>query len=172
MKNSSRVWSCCLAATAVLAATTAGGARPQPPFAVDPNPSTYQPLPRADTLIALYERMADYENTGAAEINERLGAGAAAHVSEETLREIGREERVRQAIPAIRAQLEADFPDADPERLSYLANYLARGEVPSTDEVERQIEDAEDALDAPPPSRNRRRTSSGGGGGSSSPVRM
>jgi imidazolonepropionase-like amidohydrolase len=51
MKNSSRVWSCCLAATAVLAATTAGGARPQPPFAVDPNPSTYQPLPRADTLI-------------------------------------------------------------------------------------------------------------------------
>lgn len=52
MQNSSRVWSGgCLAAIAILTTTAMGAARPQPPFAVDPNPSTYQPLPRVDTLI-------------------------------------------------------------------------------------------------------------------------
>ena len=52
MNNLSRVWSGgCLAAVAILTASAVGAARPQPPFAVDPNPSTYQPLPRTDTLI-------------------------------------------------------------------------------------------------------------------------
>ena len=39
------------AAIAVLAATAAFAARIPEPFTLDPNPSTYQPLPRTDTLI-------------------------------------------------------------------------------------------------------------------------
>src|SRR5262245_51845706 len=40
-----------LIAAAVLAAATAWAARAPLPFALDPYPSTYQPLPRTDTLI-------------------------------------------------------------------------------------------------------------------------
>ncbi|HEX7013032.1 MAG TPA: amidohydrolase family protein [Steroidobacteraceae bacterium] len=40
-----------LAAIAILSTTALGATRPEPPFAVDPYPSTYQPLPRTDTLI-------------------------------------------------------------------------------------------------------------------------
>lgn len=36
---------------AALAGMTAEAARPSPPFTLDPYPSTYQPLPRTDTLI-------------------------------------------------------------------------------------------------------------------------
>lgn len=36
---------------ALLVAASAMAARPIPQFALDPNPSTYQPLPRSDTLI-------------------------------------------------------------------------------------------------------------------------
>jgi imidazolonepropionase-like amidohydrolase len=40
-----------VAALALLVCAAAGAARPTPPFATDPYPSTYEPLPRADTLI-------------------------------------------------------------------------------------------------------------------------
>ncbi len=36
---------------AALSGTSSQAARPEPPFTIDPYPSTYQPLPRADTLI-------------------------------------------------------------------------------------------------------------------------
>ena len=42
---------CASAMVASLAAASAMAARPIPQFALDPNPSTYQPLPRTDTLI-------------------------------------------------------------------------------------------------------------------------
>lgn len=54
MKNMNRVhgWrSGCFAAAALLTAAAAGAARPPAPFALDPYPSTYQPLSRTDTLI-------------------------------------------------------------------------------------------------------------------------
>jgi imidazolonepropionase-like amidohydrolase len=36
---------------AAFSSTSSQAARPEPPFTIDPYPSTYQPLPRADTLI-------------------------------------------------------------------------------------------------------------------------
>src|SRR5690606_24283627 len=38
-------------ALAVVAMSSATAARQQPPFSLDPYPSTYQPLPRTDTII-------------------------------------------------------------------------------------------------------------------------
>lgn len=52
MKKSVRNWSgLCLAAVLSFVAATAGAVRTPEPFAVDPYPSTYRPLPRIDTLI-------------------------------------------------------------------------------------------------------------------------
>lgn len=54
MKNMKSIYRCssgCLAAAAFLAVATASAARPSAPFAHDPYPSTYQPLPRTDALI-------------------------------------------------------------------------------------------------------------------------
>lgn len=51
MRPANGLWGCLAAAVMAAATACASGAQRMVPFAADPYPSTYQPLPRVDTLI-------------------------------------------------------------------------------------------------------------------------
>ncbi len=51
MRTAFSCCSCALVALAIVAMSSASAARKPPQFALDPYPSTYQPLPRSDTII-------------------------------------------------------------------------------------------------------------------------